>query len=182
MSAPAAQTAKPRLRPYQLVSLLLCMVLNMLDGYDIFIMAFAGPHLPEGFAGDRMLGWLISAALAGQAVGALGMARFADVIGRRRLLLIALTVNTAGLVFSALSVDAWMLLGCRFVTGIAVGMITVVAVVLGQELAPGTAAVSPSDWWWSAIRWAARSPVCPRRRCSNWSAAPGRACSGSARD
>ncbi|WP_440712444.1 MFS transporter [Gordonia sp. FQ] len=135
MTAPTA-TRGPRLRPYQLASLLLCMVLNMLDGYDIFIMAFAGPHLPDGFASDRMLGWLISAALAGQAVGALGMARFADIIGRRRLLLIALTLNTAGLVASALSVNAWMLMGCRFVTGIAVGMITVVAVVLGQELAP----------------------------------------------
>ncbi|MEN0134558.1 MAG: MFS transporter [Rhodococcus sp. (in: high G+C Gram-positive bacteria)] len=132
----ASAATSTKLRPYQLGSLLLCMVLNMLDGYDIFIMAFAIPFLPDGFATPRELGFLISAALAGQAVGALGVARFADIVGRRRLLLIALTINTIGLVASALSTAAWHLLLFRFVTGIAVGMITVVAVVLGQELAP----------------------------------------------
>ncbi|MEU1999882.1 MFS transporter [Rhodococcus sp. NPDC019627] len=129
-------TAKAGLRPYQLATVFFCMFLNMLDGYDVLVMGFAMPHLPEGFATNPQKGYLISAALAGMAVGAIGLARFADVIGRRRVLLAGLAANTVGLAASALSTGFETLLVTRFVTGIAIGTISVVIIVLCQEAVP----------------------------------------------
>ncbi|MEV0337306.1 MFS transporter [Nocardia sp. NPDC050717] len=136
MSSPKNWATAIGMRPTQLAVVLFCAFLNMLDGYDVLVMGFAMPHLPEGFASNAQKGYLVSAALAGMAVGAIGLARYADVYGRRRILLIGLAVNTIGLATSALSFNFETLLLTRFVTGIAIGTISVVIVVLGQESAP----------------------------------------------
>ncbi|QYB07201.1 MFS transporter [Rhodococcus sp. USK10] len=133
MSTTNDGTSRVGMRPYQIASVVFCMFLNMLDGYDVLVMGFAMPHLPEGFATNTEKGYLISAALAGMAVGAIGLARFADVIGRRRILLVGLAANTLGLTASALSNGVAMLLVTRFATGIAIGTISV---VLCQEVVP----------------------------------------------
>ena len=136
MSTTKDWASRVGMRPYQIASVVFCMFLNMLDGYDVLVMGFAMPHLPEGFATNPEKGYLISAALAGMAVGAIGLARFADVIGRRRILLVGLAANTLGLTASALSNGFAMLLVTRFVTGIAIGTISVVIIVLCQEVVP----------------------------------------------
>ncbi|MBV6759886.1 MFS transporter [Rhodococcus opacus] len=136
MSTTKDWASRVGMRPYQIASVVFCMFLNMLDGYDVLVMGFAMPHLPEGFATNPEKGYLISAALAGMAVGAIGLARFADVIGRRRILLVGLAANTLGLTASALSNGFSMLLVTRFVTGIAIGAISVVIIVLCQEVVP----------------------------------------------
>ncbi|OZF25790.1 hypothetical protein CH296_26545 [Rhodococcus sp. 14-2496-1d] len=112
------------------------MLLNMLDGYDIFIMGFALPLLPDGFATTAEKGYLISAALAGMGVGATLLARLADIVGRRRTILLGLILNIVGLGVSALAPSFAVLLGARFVTGVAIGTIGVVIMVLGKEIAP----------------------------------------------
>ncbi|MEV4152833.1 MFS transporter [Nocardia salmonicida] len=136
MSSPKNWATAIGMRPAQLAVVLFCAFLNMLDGYDVLVMGFAMPHLPEGFASNSQKGYLVSAALAGMAVGAIGLARYADIYGRRRILLIGLAVNTIGLATSALSFNFETLLLTRFVTGIAIGTISVVIIVLGQESAP----------------------------------------------
>ena len=136
MSTTKDWASRVGMRPYQIASVVFCMFLNMLDGYDVLVMGFAMPHLPQGFATNPEKGYLISAALAGMAVGAIGLARFADVIGRRRILLVGLAANTLGLTASALSNGFAMLLVTRFVTGIAIGTISVVIIVLCQEVVP----------------------------------------------
>jgi MFS family permease len=124
------------MRPFQFGVVMLCMLLNMLDGYDVFVMGFALPHLPEGFASTSEKGYLISAALVGMGVGAMLFARVADIVGRRLTLLGALGVNTVSLVASAKAPNYETLLVGRFATGIAIGTISVVVVVLIQEIAP----------------------------------------------
>ncbi|MFI9637096.1 MFS transporter [Nocardia sp. NPDC051929] len=136
MSSHPTPVTAGRDRRSQFAVVLFCAFLNMLDGYDVLVMGFAMPHLPDGFASNAQKGYLVSAALAGMAVGAIGLARFADIYGRRRVLLVGLAVNTLGLAASALSTNFESLLVTRFVTGIAIGMISVVIVVLGQESAP----------------------------------------------
>ncbi|MGY0499341.1 MFS transporter [Nocardia sp. FBN12] len=125
---------KPHTRSYQVVIVALCTVLNMIDGYDLLVVGFTLPHLPEGFATNPQKGYLLSAALAGMAIGAIGLARFADVFGRRRVLIAGLAVNTIGLAGSALSTGFATLLVSRLVTGAAIGTISVVIIVLGQEV------------------------------------------------
>ncbi|MHC1562492.1 MFS transporter [Actinomycetospora sp. C-140] len=140
MNAPtsrAARTSAPtRMTAQGLGVVVLCMFLNMTDGYDLFIVGFAVPHLPPGFASPGEKGLLISSALVGMGVGAIVLARLADRIGRRATVLGGLAVNIAGLSLSALSPNLELLMASRFVTGLAVGTISVVIVVIAQEASP----------------------------------------------
>ena len=97
---------------------LLCMFLNMIDGFDLFIVGFALPRLPAGFATDGQKGLIISVALVGMAVGAIGLARYADRFGRRAIVLAGAAINLAGLCLSALATNAELLMGARFITGV----------------------------------------------------------------
>lgn len=127
--------ASPVGRRGSVAVVLLCMFLNMIDGFDLFIVGFALPHLPPGFATDGEKGLIISVALVGMAVGALGLARFADRVGRRAIVLVGAATNLVGLCLSALATHAELLMAARFVTGVGVGMISVVIVVVAQESA-----------------------------------------------
>ncbi|MFB9782850.1 MFS transporter [Rhodococcus baikonurensis] len=64
------------------------------------------------------------------------LGRFADVYGRRPVLIVALILNTAGLLASALAPTYLVLIASRVLTGIAVGAIATVAVVISQEMTP----------------------------------------------
>ncbi|MFF2319280.1 MFS transporter [Arthrobacter sp. NPDC058097] len=120
--------------PYFIV--LLCMFLNTMDGFDLFIVGFALPHLPEGFASASEKGFIISLALLGMGIGAIFLARLADRFGRRKTVLSGLLVNLIGLVVSALAMEHGMLMIGRFITGLGVGVISVVIVVIAQEGCP----------------------------------------------
>ncbi|WP_216695270.1 MFS transporter [Dietzia psychralcaliphila] len=121
------------LRPYQLVVVIMCTLLNALDGYDIFIMGFAIPYLPDDFASDTANGYLLSASLVGMGIGSILFAPMADKYGRRMLLIAALTVNAFGMAASALAPSYSVLFASRLVTGISVGTIATVVVVLAPE-------------------------------------------------
>ncbi|WP_162919269.1 MFS transporter [Rhodococcus ruber] len=115
---------------------LICMGLYLLDGYDIFVMGYALPHLPDGFATPAQKGYLISAALVGMGIGGAFLGRFADVYGRRPVLIVAIVLNTVGLLASALAPTYLVLIASRGLTGIAVGAIAIVSVVICQEMTP----------------------------------------------
>jgi MFS family permease len=114
----------------------LCMLLNMMDGFDLFIVGFALPHLPEEFASASDKGLIISLALLGMGLGAVFLARLADRFGRRVTVLGGVLINLIGLVVSALAVNNVMLMSGRFITGLGVGVVSVVIVVIAQEASP----------------------------------------------
>ncbi len=120
----------------------LCMFLNLVDGFDLLIISFVLPNLPTNsndpgdplnFASTTEKGYIVSFALVGMAVGAIGLARLADRYGRRLIALVGIVVNCVGLVLSALSPNAEFMMGARFITGVGIGMISVVIVVAAQE-------------------------------------------------
>lgn len=121
---------------YQLVIVAFCVAINMLDGYDVFIMGYALPYFAPEFASPVEKGYLLSAALVGLGVGAIFLARLADVYGRRPAFIAGLTLNTASLVVSALAPSFGVLMTCRFVTGLAVGVIGTVCVITAPEMVP----------------------------------------------
>ncbi|MFF1552988.1 MFS transporter [Rhodococcus erythropolis] len=114
----------------------LCTMVNILDGYDIFVIGYVLPRLPEGFATSAEKGYLVSAALAGIGIGSFFLSRFADIIGRRPTLLTAIVVNTIGLTGAYFAPNFETLLASRFVIGLAVGVIAILAVVISQEHLP----------------------------------------------
>ncbi|WP_025778218.1 MFS transporter [Brevibacterium sp. VCM10] len=133
-SAADSPTASMTLGQYAIVGL--CMFLNMTDGFDLFLIGFALPHLPQGFATESEKGFIISLALVGMAIGAIFLARLADRIGRRATVLCGLLTNIVGLAVSALAVNEYMLMTGRFITGMGVGVVSVVIVVIAQEATP----------------------------------------------
>ncbi|AWK72877.1 hypothetical protein CBI38_16285 [Rhodococcus oxybenzonivorans] len=125
-----------RITLYQMGIVALCVTLNALEGYDIFVIGYVLPRLPDDFATSADKGYLVSAALVGIGIGSFFLSRLADVVGRRPTLLAALAVNTVGLIGSYLAPNYSTLLASRFIVGLAVGVIAILAVVVSQEHLP----------------------------------------------
>ncbi|WP_427005352.1 MFS transporter [Pseudarthrobacter sp. H2] len=123
-----------RMSPYQWLIVGLCIVLNALDGFDVLAMAFTANSVTRefGLSGGE-LGILLSAGLVGMAAGSLGLAPFADVIGRRPMVLISVGLATAGMLLAALSHSAVELGIWRVVTGLGIGGILACTNVIASE-------------------------------------------------
>jgi benzoate transport len=134
----AAQTAgEEQWRPLQILVVVLCFVLNMLDGADLLIMSFVAPVLSSEWSiGPERLGILFSASLAGMAVGCLFVAPSSDVFGRRKLMLAALTVVSLTMIASGYAANVTQLMAARFLVGIGVGTIGVTMTAMATEYAP----------------------------------------------
>ena len=64
----------------------LCMVLNMIDGFDVLVMAFTASAVSAHWQlSGAQLGFLLSAGLFGMAGGSLLIAPWADRLGRKAL-------------------------------------------------------------------------------------------------
>jgi benzoate transport len=116
---------------------LLCFVLNMLDGTDLLIMSFIAPVLSETWrVSPERLGVLFAASLAGMAVGCLLIAPLADRYGRRALIIGALLLVVVSMVFSGFSRSVAELMVARLFVGIGVGTIGVSMTAMTAEFAP----------------------------------------------
>jgi len=123
-----------RMSRYQWLIVGLCIVLNALDGFDVLAMAFTANSVTRDFGlSGGQLGILLSAGLVGMAAGSLGLAPFADVIGRRPMVLISVGLATAGMLLSALAHSAVELGIWRVVTGVGIGGILACTNVIVSE-------------------------------------------------
>lgn len=106
----------------QVLVVLICFVLNMNDGIDVLIVSYVAPVLSDewGLAANR-LGWIFSAGLFGMMIGCLFIAPFADVLGRKRLLLASLVINLVGVLGSAFSNTLLQLIIARVLVGAGIG-------------------------------------------------------------
>lgn len=110
---------------YQVLAVAIGVLVNMMDGFDLLAISFAGPAIDrEWMLGPERLGELFSAGLLGMAFGAFGLSWLADVYGRRTATLINLTAMTIGMTVAAFSTSFYMLLAARAVTGLGVGAMT----------------------------------------------------------
>jgi benzoate transport len=118
----------------QIIAVAVCVGLNMLDGYDVLVMAFtaSGVSADWKLSGSR-LGLLLSAGLVGMAAGSLFLAPRADRIGRRAIILGSVAIVSAGMLLSGFSSGFAELALLRAVTGIGIGGILASATVLVAE-------------------------------------------------
>ncbi|EOG3620229.1 MFS transporter [Pseudomonas putida] len=114
----------------------LCFLINMLDGFDVLVMAFTAASVSAewGLAGIQ-LGYLLSAGLVGMALGSLFLAPWADRYGRRPLILCCIAIAGSGMVVSSLATSAAMLGFWRFFTGLGIGGILASSYVIAGEFA-----------------------------------------------
>lgn len=100
-----------------------CVVLNMLDGFDVLAMAFTATAIAEDWGlGGAELGILLSAALLGMAIGSTALASVADRLGRRKTILASAVVISLGMLLSALAPNYGVLVAMRLLTGLAIGV------------------------------------------------------------
>ncbi|NYI06972.1 MFS transporter [Allostreptomyces psammosilenae] len=131
----AALDAGPMNR-FQWGAVAVCVVLNMLDGFDVLVMSFTGRSVSQEWGlRPTELGLLLSAGLVGMAAGALFVAPWADRIGRRPMILGALVVSGTGMLLSALSQSAVQLGALRALTGVGIGTIIAGSNVIAGEYA-----------------------------------------------
>jgi MFS family permease len=114
------------MRGFQWVAVILCIAMTAIDGFDALAVSFTGPILraaePLGWGIDNaQIGLLGSAALAGMVGGSLLLSPVADIIGRRWIALLCLSIVTIGMFGSAFAQDFEQLLWLRVLTGVGIG-------------------------------------------------------------
>ncbi|WP_144140805.1 MFS transporter [Paraburkholderia sp. BCC1884] len=122
------------MRWYQFVVLIICILLTMIDGYEIIVMPFVMPHLAKAWKLSPVeIGYLLSASVAGMAIGAVIVSPLADRIGRRRHILLCLVLVTVGMLLTSMSRSMVELLVFRAFAGLFIGgIISSINVLLSE--------------------------------------------------
>ena len=120
----------------QVLAVAITVLLSALDGYDVLSVTFAAPAISlEWGLGKAALGLVLSAGLAGMALGSFLLAPLADLYGRRVVVLSSLTLMTAGMLLSALASSLALLIAWRVLTGLGIGAMVAVINPLAAEFA-----------------------------------------------
>lgn len=125
-----------RMGKAQVIAIVVAVFIAGLDGYNLQAMAFAAPVVSKAWSIPKeVLGLLLASSLIGMAVGSLALSPLADVVGRKPMVLVALSLMTLGSLFSALSNSALELGMSRGMTGLGIGIMMSLTTTLAAELA-----------------------------------------------
>ncbi|WP_309075283.1 MFS transporter [Paenarthrobacter sp.] len=118
-SEPPLVSAVHWTRAQWLLLMVVCTVLA-LDGLDVSMVGVALPSIGQELnLGTDSLQWIVSAYVLGYGSLLLLGGRLADLLGRRRIFLIALTVFAAASLLGGLVDDPAILIATRFIKGLA---------------------------------------------------------------
>lgn len=118
-TAPPLVSAVHWTRAQWLLLMVVCTVLA-LDGLDVSMVGVALPSIGQELnLGTDSLQWIVSAYVLGYGSLLLLGGRLADLLGRRRIFLIALTVFAAASLLGGLVDDPAILIATRFIKGLA---------------------------------------------------------------
>lgn len=117
-----AQLDKQPMTAMQWRVVVLCWLVNILDGFDLLAISFAAPAIAKSWQLDpKLLGIVFSSGLLGMTVGSLILGPLADRIGRRRMILLAVGVLGLSTLATAMANNVGQLMLMRGLTGIAIG-------------------------------------------------------------
>jgi benzoate transport len=121
---------------FQVAAVAICVLLNMLDGFDVLVVAFTASEISREWGlNATQMGALLSAGLVGMSAGSIVVAPLADVWGRRAVVLLSLGLVTLGMLLSALSRGMYDLAALRVVTGLGIGGMLASLTVISSEYA-----------------------------------------------
>ena len=113
--------AKP-MNSFQIFVVIMCFILNMNDGIDVLVVSYTGSEiLAEWGLTKALQGYIYSAGLAGMTLGCLFLAPVADRIGRRKLFIFAVGLESLAMILSSQVTDYYQLLTCRLFAGLGIG-------------------------------------------------------------
>ena len=121
----------------QILIVLLCLFFNMVDGFDITAMAVTAHQIGEDMQlSEDKLGLVFSFSLAGMMLGAMFLAALSDVIGRRTMIIITLTLVGATVLLTASVNSLPALILLRFISGLGAGAMLASVATLASEYSP----------------------------------------------
>ncbi len=124
---------------YQVLVVLVCVCINMIDGFDVLAMSFTAPDIAKAWSlAPETIGLLLSAGPLGMALGALFLSPLADLFGRRTTCLLCIAVITLGMAASSFADNVTTLGILRVVTGIGIGGMLASANTLVAEYSTDT--------------------------------------------
>lgn len=107
---------------FQIMAVVVCILLNALDGFDVLAISFASPGIASEWSINRAeLGVVLAMELFGMAVGSIALGGMADRVGRRPTIVFCLIMMTAGMYLASLVHSINQLLLIRFITGLGIG-------------------------------------------------------------
>lgn len=125
-----------RMTAFQSVTIVICMIAIVSDGYDILATALTIPAMTQEWTVDPVLqGYLISGSTAGMVIGSVGLAPLGDRFGRRPLAVLGQALITIGMAGAWLAPGYAVMITARIVTGIGIGAVTAVMAVIAAEYA-----------------------------------------------
>ncbi len=115
----------------------LCMLFNMLDGFDITAMAIVASAVSQELqlTADR-LGLIFSFALAGMMTGAMFLAPVSDIIGRRKVIILSVILVGVSVLLTANATSLTEFIILRFVSGLGAGAMLACQATLTAEYSP----------------------------------------------
>ncbi|MDX1909009.1 MAG: MFS transporter [Bacteroidia bacterium] len=137
-----------RISLFQLTSIGICFLMNMLDGMNVMVMSYTAPALMRAWEiPSETMGVVFSAGLLGMALGAILISPQADRFGRRTLImccaaLMGLSVLATGWVSSL----PWLIF-LRILSGLGIGGMLASTATLAAEYAPRRT----QDFWVSLV-------------------------------
>lgn len=121
---------------YQWLVVVLAVLLNMLDGFDVLAVAFTAKSIQNELQlNSAHIGTLMSAGLLGMSLGSLLLAPLADKFGRRPLLIVSTALSATGMLMTYYAYSAENIAMWRVVTGLGVGGILPCTNVIVSEYA-----------------------------------------------
>jgi MFS transporter, AAHS family, 4-hydroxybenzoate transporter len=128
------------MKPQHLTTILICFLMNMLDGMDVMVVSYAAQNISKGWAvSPQALGVVFSAGLLGMALGAMFLGNFADKIGRKNIILLCCTLMGLSVFATAWATAIEILMVFRVISGIGIGGMLASTATLSAEYSPKNA-------------------------------------------
>lgn len=106
----------------QIVGIVLCALLNALDGFDVLSISFASPGIAAEWHVERkVLGYVLSMEIFGMAAGSILLGRLTDRLGRIPTMVICLVIMATGMIAAPMAWDVPSLAAIRLFTGLGIG-------------------------------------------------------------
>lgn len=119
----------------QWIVVVLMVLLNALDGFDVLSSAFAAPGITADWGIARpALGVVLSAELLGMGFGSVLLGGAADRYGRKSTMLVCLVLMAIGMYLASIAASVQPMVAYRFLTGIGIGgMLTTTNAVVAES-------------------------------------------------
>ena len=116
---------------YVFLAILLATALAAIEGT---IVATAIPSITADLNGVELISWIYSAYLLTSAIAAILFGKLADLFGRKKMIIIGITLFAVGSLLCGISQSMVMLIICRAIQGVGAGSILPITLTMVSEL------------------------------------------------